>query len=78
MVKETLLFPELVRATAPVKALEVLPKVIALAPAPKVEVPVMMSPLPVWVIAPFEVTERLPPILEVPRIVAMLLVRAAS
>ena len=59
LVRETLLTPLLERATAPVKALLCV-KVMALAPALKLEVPGTVK-APVWVMAPPAVTDKLPP-----------------
>src|SRR5579871_4480373 len=74
LVKETLLAPLFESVTAPVNALFCV-KVIALAPALKLDVPGTVN-TPVSVIAPFDVTVKLLPTVEVANTVAILLVKA--
>ena len=65
LVKETVLFPELLRETAPVKAL-LKPKLIELAPALKLEVPptVKMPACPIPALAAVAIAVKLVPMLE--------------
>jgi len=67
----TSLAPELLNVTAHVKLLDCV-KVIALLPALKLEVPGTVN-APVWVIAPFDVIDKLLPTLDAANTVAMLL-----
>src|SRR5579871_1949200 len=73
LVKETLLAPLFESVTAPVNALFCV-KVIALAPALKLDVPGTVN-IPVSVIAPFDVTVKLLPTVEAANTVAILLVK---
>src|SRR5487761_378877 len=75
LVSTTVFAPLLVSDTAPVKLLPALFSVMALAPALKFEVPVTTK-APVWVMAPFEVTPKVPLTVLAANTVARLLVNS--
>ena len=74
----TLFAPLLFNVTAPAKLLlaPLVVKLIALAPALKLEVPATVN-APLWLIAPFAVTLKFWPIVDAPKINAVLLVMLA-